>query len=155
MLRLGSIYHIVRDFAKSVSFYEKFLDMPVSSKNMGRFAQFEFHGKNISLMNGYFDRDNPDKTIHSGEYTPEFDELAAIADAENSRKSVMNFWCDDLRAEHERVRALNIADDVTGIRYVFNVAPYYYFQLSDPDGNVIEITGSYVPDDGEFDGGAR
>jgi len=151
MLRLGSIYHIVRDFAKSIEFYEKFLDMSVTSKNMERFAQFEFHGKNISLMNGYFDRDNPGKTTYGGGYSLEFDELPKIADAENSRKSVMNFWCDDLKSEYDRVRALNITEELTGIKYVNNVSPYYYFQLGDPDGNVIEITGSYVPNESEFE----
>lgn len=28
--------------------------------------------------------------------------------------------------------------------------PYYYFQVEDPDGNVIEITGEYMPKEGEF-----
>ena len=25
-----------------------------------------------------------------------------------------------------------------------NVIPYYYFQVADPDGNVIETTGIYI-----------
>jgi lactoylglutathione lyase len=25
-----------------------------------------------------------------------------------------------------------------------------YFQLTDPDGNIIEVTGSYAPEEGEF-----
>jgi len=39
---------------------------------------------------------------------------------------------------------------VTKVKYVNNVMPYYYFQVADPDGNVIEITGKYIPKDGEF-----
>ncbi|WP_313134718.1 hypothetical protein [Anaerocolumna sp.] len=36
------------------------------------------------------------------------------------------------------------------IKYVNNARPYYYFQLTDPDGNVIEISGQYLPKKGEF-----
>lgn len=43
-MHLGSIYLIVNDFDKSVDFYEKLLEMPVTSKNMDRFAQFDFEG---------------------------------------------------------------------------------------------------------------
>jgi len=37
------------------------------------------------------------------------------------------------------------------IKYVCYVAPYYYFQLTDPDGNMIEVTGDYSPEDGELE----
>ena len=40
---------------------------------------------------------------------------------------------------------------VRTIKYVCNVSPYYYFQFTDPDGNVIEVTGEYTPKEGEFD----
>lgn len=39
-MQYGSIYLIVRDFDKSVSFYEKVFDMKVSAANGKRFAQF-------------------------------------------------------------------------------------------------------------------
>lgn len=34
-IHLGSIYLIVRDFEKSISFYEQLLSMPVSTRNCG------------------------------------------------------------------------------------------------------------------------
>ena len=40
---------------------------------------------------------------------------------------------------------------MTKVRYICYASPYYYFQLTDPDGNIIEITGDYVPEEGEFD----
>jgi len=46
---------------------------------------------------------------------------------------------------------LNISETLTKIKYVCNINPYYYFQLTDPDGNVIEVTGAFTPKDGEFD----
>ena len=149
-MHLGSIYLIVNDFEESIAFYEKLLEISVTSKNMSRFAQFVFDGQNISIMNGHFDTENPDKVIHKGEYNESFDDLKGIALASNTRKFVLNFWDEDLRSEYERVKNLNISDNLTNIKYVYNVSPYYYFQLTDPDGNVIEVTGGYIPQDGEF-----
>lgn len=34
-IHLGSVYLIVRDFEKSISFYEQLLSMPVSTRNCG------------------------------------------------------------------------------------------------------------------------
>ena len=149
-MHLGSVYLVVKDFNKSIQFYEALLGIPFSAKNMERFAQFNFDGKNISIMNGYFDAKNPDLTVHKGEYVEEFDNLVAIAEAENTRKFVFNFWTEDLEQERNRIEKLGICDKLTGIKYIKNVSPYYYFQLSDPDGNVIEVTGYYAPDEGEF-----
>lgn len=39
-MNLGTVYLIVNDFEEYVEFYEKLLGMPVSSRNMDRFAQF-------------------------------------------------------------------------------------------------------------------
>lgn len=144
-MHLGSIYLIVKNFNKSINFYEKLLEMKVTSKNMERFAQFEFEGKNISIMNAYFDNDNPGLTIHKGQYIEKFDNLVAIAESKNTNKFVLNFWTEDLVKERERILNLNISDLVTEIKYVNNVMPYYYFQVEDPDGNLIEITGAYLP----------
>ena len=150
-MHLGSIYLIANDFEKSIAFYEKLLEIPVTSKNMSRFAQFVFEGHNISIMNGHFDTDHPDKVVHKGGYTDSMDDLQTIALAPNTHKFVLNFWDEDLRNEYERVKGLNISEALTTIKYVCNVSPYYYFQLSDPDGNIIEVTGGYTPKAGEFD----
>jgi len=149
-MHLGSIYLIVDDFEKSIAFYEKLLEMTVTSRNMSRFAQFVFEGHNISIMNGHFDTEHPDKVVHKGEYTDSVDNLRSIALAPNTRKFVLNFWDEDLLSEYERVKWLNISETLTKIKYVCNVSPYYYFQLTDPDGNVIEVTGAYTPEHGEF-----
>lgn len=150
-MHLGSFYIIVNDFEKSIDFYEKLLQIPVTKRNMNRFAMFDFEGKCIALMNGHFDSENPDKVVHKGEYTEYFDDLKSIALAPNSHKVVLNFWDEDLRREYERVKKLEITDHLTKIKYVCNVSPYYYFQLTDPDGNIIEVTGEYTPEDSEFD----
>ena len=149
-MHLGSIYLIVKDFSKSVEFYEKLLQMKVSKQNMNRFAMFNFDGKCIAIMNGYFDTHNRDKVVHKGEYIPYFDDLEQIAEMPNSRKVVLNFWDEDLRKEYMRVKQLHISHHISRIKYVCNVCPYYYFQMTDPDGNIIEVTGEYIPEEGEF-----
>ena len=150
-MHLGSIYLIVNDFDKSITFYEKLLQISVTRKNMNRFAMFEFEGNCIALMNGHFDVKNPEKVVHKGEYSPYFDDLQSIVALPNSRKVVLNFWDEDLQKEYERVKELGISEHLTKIKYVCNVFPYYYFQLTDPDGNVIEVTGEYIPKEGEFE----
>lgn len=67
-MHLGSIYLVVNDFRKSIAFYEKLLEMSLTSDNNGRFAQFVFVGHNISIMNGHFDAENPDKVVNKGKF---------------------------------------------------------------------------------------
>lgn len=72
-MRYGSIYLIVKDFDKSVSFYEKVFDMKVSAKNGKRFAQFNNKGFNLCLMNGHYDSENPGQAVTKGEYWEIYD----------------------------------------------------------------------------------
>lgn len=146
-MHLGSIYLIVNNYDRSICFYERLLQIPVSRQNTNRFAMFEFEGKCFSLMNGHFDAEHPDKVIHRGEYTEEFDDLKKIAISSNTHKFVLNFWTEDLQKEYERIKSFNITDHLTEIKYVCHVSPYYYFQLTDPDDNVIEVTGAYTPEE--------
>jgi lactoylglutathione lyase len=101
-------------------------------------------------MNGYFDTAYPDKVIHKGSYDREFDDKKLIADSANTNKFVLNFWAEDLRKERQRILAAGFAEQITTVKYINAGQPYYYFQVKDPDDNVIEITGSYYPDDGEL-----
>ena len=150
-MHLGSVYMVVNDFEKSLSFYEKLLGVPVTSRNTDRFASYRFEGHCISLMNGHFDADNPDKVIRKGDYSSPFEDMQSRALAPNTHKFVLNFWDEDLRAEYERVKNLNITKYLSKIRYLCNVNPYYFFDLTDPDGNIIEVAGNYEPEEGEFE----
>lgn len=150
-MHLGSVYLMVNNFEKSIDFYEKILQISVTVQNMSRFAIFEFGGKCIALMNGHFDMENPDKVVHRGEQNDYFDDLESIVLSPNTRKFVLNFWDEDLEMEYKRIKELNISENMTKIRYVCNVSPYYYFSFTDPDGNIIEVTGNYTPKEEEFD----
>lgn len=119
-IHLGSVYLIVRDFEKAVSFYEKLLSMPVSTRNCGnKFAEFYFDNKCLALMN--------EENLENHHYSEKGD-----------YKFVLNFWVENLQKEYERLSQLAIGE-MTEIRKVNE--GYYYFHLRDEDNNVIEITG--------------
>lgn len=122
-LHLGSVYLVVKDFEKSVEFYEKFLNQKVGDRcrSGNKFVKFYVDNKCIALMN-----ENNIKGHCTDTYSP--------------YKFVQNFWVEDLLTEHERVKALNIGK-VTEILEAYPT--YHYFHLTDPDNNIIEVTGGY------------
>ena len=68
--------------------------------------------------------------------TSEFADTLTINDT-----SVDIVWDKD-SLEYKRIKDLAIGD-VSEILYVNVHLPYYYFNVIDPDGNVLEITGKY------------
>ena len=146
-MRNGSIYLIVKDFDKSVSFYEKVLDMKVSAANGKRFAVFNSNGLTLCLMNGYYDSENPDQIVTKGKYWEIYDNQREIADRINTHKVFINLGVEDLKAEYNRIQKLGIATQMTEIRYINVFSPYWYFTFMDPDGNPIEITGGYAEEE--------
>ncbi|MCL2373152.1 MAG: helix-turn-helix domain-containing protein [Defluviitaleaceae bacterium] len=122
-LRFG-MYLIVKKFAQSANFYEQLLCIRASVVGHNRFAQFFFDGITMSIMN--------EQHLPGHDYTGCGD-----------HKFVLNFWVPGLAAEHERLKALNIGR-ITEITRAN--ASYYFFNVYDPDGNVIEITGGYSPE---------
>lgn len=127
VLHLGSIYIIVRDFERAISFYEKLLSMKVSTRNCGnKFAEFHFDNKCIALMN---ESNIKGHHYENGDY-----------------KFVFNFWVEDLEREFERIKNLNIGE-MTDIIKVHD--GYYYFHIFDVDDNVVEITGKLKEDTNE------
>lgn len=143
-MRYGSIYLVVKDFDQSVSFYEKVLDMEVSAVNGKRFAMFNYNGLNLCIMNGYFDCENREQVITRGEYWEIYDNFKKIADSTNTHKVFINLGVENLKEEYGRIKELDIAENLTPIRYINVFSPYWYFTLTDPDGNPVEITGGYT-----------
>ncbi len=125
-LHLGTVYLVVKDFEKSVEFYEKFLGVKVDNRcrSGNKFVKFYIDNKCISLMN----ENNID-----GHRT----------ELDSPYKFVQNYWVEDLAMEHERVRSLNIGN-ITEILEAYPT--YHYFHLTDPDNNIIEVTGGYHMD---------
>lgn len=143
MIQFGSVYLIVKDFSKSIEFYKALLEKDVDAQNMTRFAIFNVNGLCLSIMNGYFDTENPDKVVTKGNSYDGYDDMVAIAEKANCGKVVINLSTDDLEKEYQRIQKLGIGEDITSIRYINAKNPYYYFSMKDPDGNTIEITGPH------------
>lgn len=142
-MRNGSIYLVVRDFEKSVEFYEKVFDMKVTATNGNRFAIFYNEGLNLCLMNGYYDMKHPEQKETWGPSFPEYDDTVDIVNKDNPRKVFINLGVEDLDKEYQRIKDLGIGENLTPIRYLKVFSPYWYFTFMDPDGNPIEITGGH------------
>ena len=52
----------------------------------------------------------------------------------------LNFYSNNLKSDYERIKSLEICE-VSDIMYVNITEPYYYFNIYDPEKNVIEICG--------------
>ena len=122
-LHLGSIYLVVKDFERSVEFYEKFLGVSVNDRcrSGNKFVEFYFDNKCLSLMN-------------------ESNLIGHCTDLNSPYKFVQNYWVEDLLTEYERVKSLCIGEVTERLA---EHPTYHYFHLTDPDNNVIEVTGGY------------
>lgn len=122
-LHLGSVYLVVKDFEKSVEFYEAFLNIKVGDRcrSGNKFVEFYIDNKCMALMN-------------------ESNIKGHCTSLQGDYKFALNFWVEDLQAEFERVKAFNIGK-VTEIIEAYPT--YHYFHLTDPDNNIIEVTGGY------------
>lgn len=127
-LHLGSIYLVVKDFEKSVSFYEKLLGVTADNRcqSGNQFIEFYIDNKCLALMN--------EKNIPGH-----------VTDSDSPYKFVQNYWVENLLPEYRRLKRLGIGE----MTAILKANPsYYYFHVTDPDNNVIEITGS-LPEVGE------
>jgi lactoylglutathione lyase len=134
---------IVKDFEKSLTFYESLLEMKVSAQRFNRWAQFNFNGNCIALFNPKYDEElikkGEDLEVH---YDGKYLEYQRSKNVYYGNNIVLNFYINDLTAEYERIKKLNIGK-MTEIMYLNISSPYHHFILEDPDGNTIEITGRF------------
>lgn len=138
-MKLISAYIETEDFNKSINFYKKILQIEPIVFCENRWVEFEL-GNKIALYNKKFD----EQKIKDNSNIEENYNKAYIDDF-NSKKSdkknnivTFNFYTENLKDEYERIKKLKICD-VSEVMYVNIVEPYYYFNVSDPDGNLLEI----------------
>lgn len=138
-MKLCTVYIMVNDIEKSVDFYRKLLQEEPLYSNDDRWVQFSNH---IALYNYRYD-----KKIMENDSTDNFSQTY-IEDFNKSKENpkndivVFNFETEDLKKDYQRLKNLNIGE-VSDLMYVNVHMPYWYFNITDPDGNVIEITGQY------------
>ena len=138
-MELISTYIETENFNKSINFYKKILQIEPIVFCENRWVEFEV-GNKIALYNKKFD----EQKIKGNSNIQENYNKAYIDDF-NSKKSdiknnivTFNFYTENLKDEYERIKQLKICD-VSEVMYVNIVEPYYYFNISDPDGNLLEI----------------
>lgn len=122
-MQLCCCYIETDKFAEVVSFYEKVFQVRGNVFTKNRWVEFDF-GDKLSIYNRQYD----------------------IEETEQEKKEAvnniitLNFYSKDLKSDYERIKKLKICE-VSDIMYVNFTEPYYYFNISVPEGNVIEICG--------------
>lgn len=138
-MRLDTTYIFVKDINKSADFYSKLLQEQPLYANDDRWVQFS---NKIALYNKAYDTkiigNEPSEKFNQA-YIDDFYKDTGLA---KNNLVVFNFVVDDLKSEYERLKELNIGE-LSEFMYVNIHMPYWYFNIIDPDGNVLEITGKY------------
>lgn len=138
-MTLGTMYIFVGDLDKSIEFYRLLLQEEPLYANDDRWVQFS---NKIALYNKAYD----EKIIGwepSERYNQAYlDDFYKSNGTPKNNLVVFNFVVDDLKYEYQRLKSLNIGE-VSELMYVNVHMPYWYFNIIDPDGNVLEITGRY------------
>jgi len=144
MLHLRSTYLLVRDMEKSIEFYSQLLESKPSVITLDRWAQYDVDGICIALCNQLFDFQQIAGGVDINEhYSKEYIRRLSKHKTAFGNNVVLNFDVENLNNEYARISSLNIGD-ISDILYMNISLPYYFFQVNDPDGNLIEITGEYT-----------
>lgn len=135
---LGTTYIFVSDIKKSLEFYSiLFQENPIYA-NDDRWVQFS---NKIALYNKAYDAKiigkEPSERFNQA-YIDDFYKDKGIL---KNNLVVFNFEVEDLKREYERLKEANIGE-ISELMYVNVHMPYWYFNIIDPDGNTLEITGN-------------
>lgn len=135
---LGTTYIFVSDIKKSLEFYSiLFQENPIYA-NDDRWVQFS---NKIALYNKAYDAKiigkEPSERFNQA-YIDDFYKDKGIL---KNNLVVFNFEVEDLKREYERLKEANTGE-ISELMYVNVHMPYWYFNIIDPDGNTLEITGN-------------
>ncbi len=138
-MRLGTFYIKTKDIKRSVRFYGKLLQEEPLFRNGDRWVQF---GNFIALYDPSYDKELIGDTASERFNRAYIDDFRRDVGERENNIIVINLVADDLNEEYKRLKELNIGS-VSELMYVNVFMPYWYFNITDPDGNTIEITGKY------------
>ncbi|MBR1854196.1 MAG: VOC family protein [Lachnospiraceae bacterium] len=145
MMKLATVYIIVDDLEKSVDFYRQLLQEEPLYANGDRWVQFSNY---VALYNYRYDEkiinneiilESDGRKTYNQAYIDNFKQTKANP---QNNIVVLNFEVEDLKKEYQRLKAMKIGE-VSELMYVNVYMPYWYFNITDPDGNILEITGRY------------
>ena len=135
---LGTTYIFVSDIKKSLEFYSiLFQEKPLYS-NDDRWVQFS---NKIALYNKAYDAKIIGKKPSERFNQAYIDDFYKDKGVPKNNLVVFNFEVEDLKREYERLKKANIGE-ISELMYVNVHMPYWYFNIIDPDGNTLEITGT-------------
>ena len=137
-MKLCCTYIETDKFLDVVSFYEKVFEVKGNVYTENRWVEFDL-GNKLSIYNKLYDKDliEKDNSHYNSTY---IDNYNKVNDKNINNIMILNFYSDNLKEDYERIKSLNLCD-VSDIMYVNITEPYYYFNISDPEGNLIEICG--------------
>ena len=136
---LGTTYIFVSDIKKSLAFYSILLQENPLHQNGDRWVQFS---NKIALYNKAYDAKIIGKEPSERFNQAQIDDFNKNTGTPKNNLVVFNFEVDDLKQEYERLKKADIGE-ISEFMYVNVHMPYWYFNIIDPDGNTIEITGKY------------
>mgnify|MGYP003306335452 FL=1 len=138
-MELVCTYIESENFEKSVEFYKKVLQIEPNEFCTNRWVEFEC-GNKLSIYNRKYDEGKINNINYNEAYIKDFNKLKS---EKKNNIVTFNFYTDNLKEEYTRIQNLNLGQ-VSEIMYVNIVEPYFYFNISDPDGNILEIcSGNY------------
>ena len=141
-MELYSTYIETDKFEKVVNFYETIFQKKAKIYTKNRWVEFEF-GNKLSIYNRLFDEEKIKDGMSKDNYNMTYiDNFNTDRGKKQNNIIILNFYTEDLRTEYERIKKLNICE-ISEIMYVNITEPYYYFNIYDPEGNTIEISGNY------------
>jgi len=138
-MRLGTTYICAEDIEKSLNFYRLLLGEEPAYSNDNRWITFDC-GNSLSLYNKKYDERLISEKTQMRFNQAYIDDFTAEIGEKKNNVMILNFEVEDLRAEYERIKGLAIGE-VSEMMYVNVHHPYWYFNVTDPDGNILEITG--------------
>lgn len=140
-MTLGTMYIIADNIENSVEFYRLLFQEEPLYSNDDRWVQFS---NKIALYNRAYDEKIIGRKPSERFNQAYIDDFYKSSSSHKNNTVVFNFVVDDLKREYQRLKNMNIGD-VSELMYVNIHMPYWYFNIIDPDGNVLEITGRYEP----------
>lgn len=140
-MRLGTTYICVEDMEKSLNFYKLLLQKEPLYCNDDRWIAFDC-GNQLALYNKKYDEKLIKESNEIQFNQAYIDDFFKEDKYKKNNIVIFNFEVKDLKSEYQRIKSLGIGK-VSEIMYVNVHMPYYYFNVIDPDGNILEITGNY------------
>jgi len=139
-MKLCCTYIETDKFDEVVNFYEQLLKIKGNIYTPNRWIEFNV-GNKLAIYNKQYDIEKITKNNTTSSYNNTFIENFNLTKEKSINNTItLNFYTDNLKAEYERIKTLNIGK-ISKIMYVNITEPYYYFNLIDPVGNTLEICG--------------